>query len=37
MLARDLTLMSDKTAENYLVELGETQRMLHGLRSSTEP
>ena len=34
MLARELALVPDSTATRYLAELGEIQRMLHGLRSS---
>ena len=37
MLARDLALVPDKTAAHYLTELGEIQRMLHGLRSNARP
>jgi four helix bundle protein len=37
MLARDLDLVCDRTAADYLTELGEIQRMLYGLRSNARP
>ncbi len=37
ILARDLGLLSDRAATDRLAELGEIQRMLHGLRSNARP